>query len=530
MNPFPIPIIIIMITVLLWYFQNPLSLASPQWVHSVNREVVRGDEVLWNWGNTFYFTPTTIVKPKNLLELVSAVESASGIRVVGGGHSFNPQIATDETLIDLSDFLLPGGLAYELSSNSNSSSSSNVNVETVRVAGGVKIRHLQHYLIGLGYVVHGFGGGTHYQTIAGGISTNLHGSQNKIFAQHVVSLGVVLANGTIVSNITAEDDLFHGVKSGMGRLGVIYEVEINVHPRTCFRLEASEQSLAEAVELLSQENVYGEFKFLASTAGTKGIVHRYVPINETCPIEYSIESSYDRSAWDTYVSDNWLMAAQVLLPSATSWDFVYSYFKDILIDMDQEIIGVENGWRYDVAPQYGQLFTEYAVPIPNCTTALLKLLDFVDEIDYQLSSTTIRFLEEEPNTLLAFSPVPSCTLEVYSSPAQYKVDEMLLGVQEIVYLHGGRSHLGKTYNPTVRPISERTNGLVNEFEDLCNIYDPNDLFKPTLLNNTINYDIMARRAIAFRFFVGFSFTSVILSLIVMIVECCRKDSGYRKLS
>ena len=107
---------------------------------------------------------------------------------------------------------------------------------------------------------------------------------------------------------------------------------------------------------------------------------------------------------------------------------------------------------------------------------------------------------------------------------------MLLGVQEIVYLHGGRSHLGKTYNPTVRPISERTNGLENEFEELCNIYDPNDLFKPTLLNNTINYDLMARRAIVFRFFVGFSFTSVLISLIVMIVECCRKESGYKKLS
>jgi hypothetical protein len=388
--------VVCLVPVMLWYFQNPLSLASPQWVHSVNREVVRGDEVLWNWGNTFYFTPTAIAKPNNLAELVPVVESASGIRVVGGGHSFNPQIATNETLIDLSDFLLPGDLAYEFSSNSNS----NVNVETVRVAGGVKIRHLQHYLIGLGYVVHGFGGGTHYQTIAGGISTNLHGSQNKIFAQHVVSLGVVLANGTIVSNITADDELFHGVKSGMGRLGIIYEVEINVHPRTCFRLEASEQSLAEAIELLSQENVYGEFKFLASTAGTKGIVHRYVPINETCPIKYSVESSYDRSAWDTYVSDNWLMAVQVLLPSATSWGFVYDYFKGILMDMDQDIMGVENGWRYDVAPQYGQLFTEYSIPVENCTSALMDIIEYVDEIDYHCQVQ--RYVSLNPNPTLSW--------------------------------------------------------------------------------------------------------------------------------
>jgi hypothetical protein len=114
---------------------------------------------------------------------------------------------------------------------------------------------------------------------------------------------------------------------------------------------------------------------------------------------------------------------------------------------------------------------------------------------------------------------------------------MLLGVQEMVYVYGGRSHLGKTYNPSVRPISSRTmrQEMQNEFERLCEVYDPDQSFKPRFLTNdttvNINYDTMAYRAFAFRFFVWFSFVFVVL----MFIYCCcfsrntNGNAGYKQI-
>ena len=487
-------VIVCIIPVFLWYLHSPISLAAPRWLHSTNREVIESD--FWNWGTTFHFHPKHVVLPKNETELVDAVQLYNKVRVVGGGHSFNAQIATRDALIDIRHL---NSIHY------------NVSDGTVRVGAGCKIRHLQHYLVQRGVVVHGFGGGTHYQSIAGAISTNLHGSQQQILAQHIVALGIVLPNAT-KAVFTAQHPLFHAIKSGMGRLGVIYQVVLRVYPRRCLTIRAEETSLTKALEALRADNVIGEFKVTAwSGTRSKGILHQYQERSTVHPhcaaSRYGATSDEDRNYWSAYVSDNWIMAGQVLFPFLTSKKWFYTFFRRKFLDMDGETMGIENGWRYDVAPHYGQLFTEYAIPIENCSHVDSNLFKIAEREGIDLSTLTIRFLRSENGTLLAYANQDSCTIEVYLLPTQYAVPKMLLGVQEFVWMNGGRSHLGKYYIPSKRPIYERQ-GVESEIErwrHLVNGTDPANRFAVVNLgqNNAhmASFKKMARRAVVFRIFV-----------------------------
>ena len=127
------PAIFVIGSVLLWHFANPLSLGPLRWIYSTNRDTIDGSsESVWNWGFTVQFSPRNIETPKTIEELQHVVKSAEGIRVVGGGHSFNSQISTPCTLVDLRY------INYIELCNAYFS---------VRVGAGVKIRHLQHYLV-----------------------------------------------------------------------------------------------------------------------------------------------------------------------------------------------------------------------------------------------------------------------------------------------------------------------------------------------------------------------------------------------
>ena len=122
---------------------------------------------------------------------------------MGGGHSFNSQIATQDTLLDLRHL---DAVAIDAARR------------VATVGAGIKIRALQHRLLQEGLVVHGFGGGTHHQSVGGAMSTNLHGAMPLLFAQHVESVRLVLPNGTLAVAREGES-LMAAVKSGMGLAG-----------------------------------------------------------------------------------------------------------------------------------------------------------------------------------------------------------------------------------------------------------------------------------------------------------------------
>lgn len=482
--------------VLSWYLFSPLSDGPVMWIRSDNRDVLDTD--LWNWGFTFQAAPKLVATPKTIDEVVSLVGGASHVRVVGGGHSFSTLIATDDLLLDLREI---NTITHE--------------DDRVRVGGGTKIRDLQHALLARGRVVHGFGGGTHHQSVAGAISTNLHGAQRVLFADHVTELTVVKADGTVCT-LESNEPLFHAVKSGMGEVGIVVEMVLSTHERVCHRVAATRRSLEDAVEAIHHEGDAADFKTTGHGIHRHGVLTTW---NRTadCEVDYPRTDYRDMGA--AYVSDNWIMAAQVLLmPLVGRTAFFHNLVTTNFEAADNTVVGVENGWRAAVAPMFGQVYTEYSVPSQNCSAVMAAIDRTARSNDVMVSGMTIKSVGPEPNTLLAYARIQSCALEVYYLPCQQQLRRTLLAVQQIVFDAGGRSHLGKHYYPDDRPIYHRRDMVgVAAFEAIREQHDPGRKLNLRFGDYDIDFDRLHSRAVAFRVLVTLAAAAGIAAL----VACCQ---------
>src|SRR5207248_3199949 len=199
--------------------------------------------------------PLRIYEPKTIDEVVEIVRAAedAGVtaRAVGSGHSWSDVALTSGFLVRTNklaavpapepDFLRAGWAERHL----------------VRAGAGIRIKELNAYLDGRGLALSNMGGYDH-QTIAGVISTSTHGSGITFgpLNDFVRSLDIVAAGGAVYRiepsdgptdrdayaahfgdrrTLVQDDHWFHAVAVGMGCMGVICTVMLEVEPRYYLR-------------------------------------------------------------------------------------------------------------------------------------------------------------------------------------------------------------------------------------------------------------------------------------------------------
>lgn len=184
-----------------------------------------------NWAASAVSTPNAVAAPRDESEisalLVSASETASSLKVVGGAHSFTPIAATDGTLISLDYF------------------SGIIHVDTltnrVRFRAGTRLRDIGRLLEPYGLALANMGDIDH-QSLAGAINTSTHGTGLAFtgFSGAVTALRIILPSGE-VRECSAEQNpgLFQSARVGLGALGVLTEITIQCVPR--FKLLAREE-------------------------------------------------------------------------------------------------------------------------------------------------------------------------------------------------------------------------------------------------------------------------------------------------
>jgi FAD-linked oxidoreductase len=171
-----------------------------------------------NWSGSVTCTPSSIVYPTTLDEIVRIVKDARAarkhIRAVGSGHSFTPLVSTDETLISLDNY---AGLESIDADN---------NLVTVR--GGTKIKQLGELLFELGLAQENLGD-IDVQSIAGAISTGTHGSGISFgsISTQVTALKIVTGKGEVIEcSETQNREIFKTAQVSLGALGVIVSVTL----------------------------------------------------------------------------------------------------------------------------------------------------------------------------------------------------------------------------------------------------------------------------------------------------------------
>jgi L-gulono-1,4-lactone dehydrogenase len=214
-----------------------------------------------NWARTVQASPARVLTPRSVDEVSAAVREAAAdgltLRAAGTGHSFTPLVATDGVL------LRPEGLTGLL----------RVEASTVTVAAGTMLHDLNLALHGRGLALANMGDIT-VQTVAGAIATGTHGTgrESASLSAQVAGLEVVLADGAVVTcSRTDEPELFGAARLGLGAVGIVTAVTLDVVPS--FLLHAVEEprrldDMLEAIDDLAATNDHVEFFWFPHTDRT----------------------------------------------------------------------------------------------------------------------------------------------------------------------------------------------------------------------------------------------------------------------
>jgi len=170
-----------------------------------------------NWAGNVTFRAARTHRPASVDELRAVVSGADRVRVLGTGHSFNRLADTDADLVSVAG--LPP--TVEIAADRRS----------VTVAAGVRYGELAQRLHAAGLALHNLASLPHI-SVAGACATATHGSgeRNGNLATAVSAVELVTADGSLVRLDRAEDDDFAGAVVGLGALGVVTALTLDVEP------------------------------------------------------------------------------------------------------------------------------------------------------------------------------------------------------------------------------------------------------------------------------------------------------------
>jgi alditol oxidase len=170
-----------------------------------------------NWARNIEFSAAELATPDSLTQLQEIVAGADRVRALGSGHSFNRIADTGGVLV--------------ATAGAGSIMSVDPERNVVRVSGGVRYGELARYLDSVGYALHNTASLPHI-SVAGSVATATHGSgdANQNLAAAVRAIDLVTASGELITLAQGADDDFAGAVAGLGSLGIVSTLELEIVP------------------------------------------------------------------------------------------------------------------------------------------------------------------------------------------------------------------------------------------------------------------------------------------------------------
>ena len=174
-------------------------------------------EAVRNWAGNVEFHASRVHRPATLEELRRVVAGAEAVRVLGTGHSFNRIADTRGDLVLLHD--LPASVEIDAAAG------------TATVSAGTRLAELAARLHAAGYALATLPSLPHI-SLAGACATGTHGSGNgnQNLAGFVRGVRLVDASGDVVELTRGVDEDFPGAPVGLGALGVVTHLTVDVQP------------------------------------------------------------------------------------------------------------------------------------------------------------------------------------------------------------------------------------------------------------------------------------------------------------
>ena len=394
-----------------------------------------------NWAGNQVAHPVAVHRPSSEHDLAAVVKQAAAegarVKVVGSGHSFTDIACTDGHLIDLSGY--------------NRVLSIDTEARTATVQAGIRLEDLNRHLDLRGLAMPNLGD-IAYQTISGAVSTSTHGTGRKLtgLAGQIAALRLVLGDGTCVDcSPDEEPELFHCARVGLGALGIISTVTLDVVP--AFNLAVVEEpmrvdSLLEDLDTHVDGNDHFEFFWVPHTGWA--LTKRNNRTDEPLAPRGRVSEWWNDRFLQNYafgalcrvgrVRPQWIPRLAKALPAAGRVSYV------------------DQSYRVFASPRLVHFYEmEYAVPRAAGAEALNRIRRFVDDSGLLLNfPVEVRFTAPDDIPLSTASERESCYLAVHIYQGM-DYEPYFDGVEAIVTDLGGRPHWGKLHTQTAASLAGR---------------------------------------------------------------------------
>ncbi len=419
-----------------------------------------GQEKLRNWAGNVEYSTNLLQTSTSLAQVQDYVRTQPKLKVLGTRHCFN-NIADSK-----SGFLSLKPMDEVISLDPAK--------RTVTVAAGITYGQLCPYLDGKGFALHNLASLPHI-SVAGACSTATHGSgqKNGNLATAASALEIVTADGTVV-NLSRERDgeTFNGVVVGLGAIGVITRVTLDIQPRYMMRQYVYEN--------LPFGELKEHFDVIESSGYSVSLFTDWQKqrINEVW-IKSRIEEGQEFHASPEFYGAK--LATRNLHPIAA-----------LSAENCTEQMGVPGPW-YERLPHFRMGFTpsagkelqsEYFVPRQHALEAISAVEKLHDRVSPSLLITEIRTIAADHLWMSPCYEQDCVTIHFTWKPDWPAVSKLLPVIEKELAPFNARPHWGKLFTTAPAELKSIYKKMP-EFVELSTRYDPQGKFRNEYLNRNI---------------------------------------------
>ena len=413
-----------------------------------------------NWAGNLKYSTDRLYSADSLEQVRSYVRKQSKLKVLGTRHCFN-NIADSRD-----DFLSLKAMNEVLALDSGA--------RTVTVNAGITYGQLCPYLDGKGFALHNLASLPHI-SVAGACSTATHGSgeKNGNLATAVSALEIVTADGEVVELSSQKDgETFRGAVVGLGALGVITKVTLDIQPTYMMRQYVYENMPLSAVK--------DHFDAIESSG-------------------YSVSLFTD---WQNQrIREVWIKSRE---EKGQAFDATPEFFgakratknlhpiAELSAENCTEQMGVPGPW-YERLPHFRMGFTpsagkelqsEYFVPRQHAVEAILAIERLRDQVSPHLMISEIRAIAADNLWMSPCYEQPCVTIHFTWKQDWPAVSKLLPVIEKELTPFNARPHWGKLF--TTKPAELKSiYKKLPDFIQLSEKYDPKGKFRNQFLNMNI---------------------------------------------
>jgi xylitol oxidase len=432
-------------------FASPLVAPISAWM---------ANQKLTNWAGNISYSTDRLREAASVEQVQSLVRAQDKVKVLGTRHCFNSIADSRYNLLSLK----PMHEAVAIDPDARK----------VTVDAGITYGQLCPYLDSKGFALHNLASLPHI-SVAGACSTATHGSgeKNGNLATAVSGLEMITAAGDLVKlSRNADGEVFRGAVVGLGALGVITRITLDIQPTYAMR-----QYVFEDLPLAQMKDHFDAI--------------------EASGYSVSLFTDWQKQRFSevwikSRVGDGQAFAAPQEFFGAKLAVRNLHPIAELSAENCTEQMGVPGPW-YERLPHFRMGFTpsagkelqsEYFVPRRNAVDAILAVERLRDQVTPHLLISEIRTIAADELWMSTCYRQPSVTIHFTWKPDWPAVRRLLPVIERALSPFQPRPHWGKLFTLPPAEVRSRYERL-GQFIELAAKYDPKGKFRNDFLNTYV---------------------------------------------